>query len=198
MIRTLLALLSTLALVSPASALAQGDGGTYCLTLILDGNPVHWDAGEGVTRNGDTITIDDTSAPLQVYFDGGWLELRPADFGTFAQPEVIGLRFLRGSDPNVMSMGATVRHADKGFDDYTDTIVFEGAKNGRLTLSEPLGGDKPFTRSKENVTATGQVRVSALDNVRSGDGSAIVVDFSQAPFAQLERGNLRYEFSRVE
>lgn len=199
--RTLLILLGlvSLAVLSGASAQAA-QRQLYRLTLLLDGQPLHWDAGEGVTRNGDLVYIDDPTATFQAYFDGGWLELRPADFSTFAQPHVTGFRFIRNADPESFSMGATVHHKDAGFDDYTDAIVFDGAENGRIVLSEALGGDgsRGFTRSKDGVRATGQVRISALDNTRSGDGSAIVVDFSQEPFSKLERGNLRYELTRVE
>lgn len=194
MTRTFLTLLSALALVFPI-ATAQGSSPVYSLRIMLGGQALHWDAGEGVTRNGDLLTLDDLSQPLTVYFEGGRLELNLADYGTFAQPHVTGFRFIRGADPETFSMGATVRHTDKGFDDYTDTLVFEGADNGRLLLTEALGGPQAFTRSKDNVRATGEVRISALDNVRSGEGSAIVVDFSQEPFSKLERGNLRYELT---
>ena len=200
--RLLLVLSSLLFFAALMGASAQESSGRqlYRLTLLLDGQPLHWDAGEGVTRNGDLVYVDDPTAMFPVYFEGGWLELRPADFGTFAQPHVTGFRFIRDADPESFSMGATVHHRDAGFDDYTDAIVFDGAENGRLVLSEALGGDgsEGFTRSKDGVRATGQVRISALDSVRSGDGSAIVVDFSQAPFSQRERGNLRYELTLVE
>lgn len=174
------------------SLVAAADAQTYSLRVLLDGQPINWDPGEGVNRNGEFFEIDDTSAPLVVLFDGGQLELNLADFGTFSQPHVTGFRFVRDADPGSFSMGATVRHQEKGWDDYADIIVFDGAENGRLTLNEPKD-DKPFTRSKDNLRANAQVRVSALDNLRSGDGSAIVVDFSQSPFMGLERGNLRYE-----
>lgn len=168
---------------------------TYSLKLLLDGKPLNWDVGEGVTRNGEFFVVDDPSQPLEVFFDGGQLELHLGDFGTFAQPHVTGMRFSREVDPNTFSMGATVRHQDRGWDDYADTIVFGGAENGRLTLQQPHDDEQPFTRSKDSVRAEGEVRVHALDNVRSGDGSAIVVDFAAAPFSELERGNLRYELA---
>ncbi len=185
--RLLLAL--SLGLFTTATAQRQ----IYSLNLLLDGQPLAWDSGEGVTRNGLEFFVDDPTVPLEVYFEGGYLELHLADFGTFAQPHVTGMRFSRESDPSTMSMGATVRHHDQGWDDYADTIVFGGAKNGRLTLQHPHDDEQPFTRSKSNVQATGEVRVSALDNVRSGDGSAIIVDFAKPPFAGLERGTIRYE-----
>ena len=182
-----------LVLVSLLLASAHAQSQTYSLKILLDGEPIGWDVGEGVTRNGEFFVVDDPSQPLEVLFDGGWLELHLSDFGTFAQPHVTGMRFSREADPNTFSMGATVRHQDRGWDDYADTIVFEGADNGRLTLEHPHDDERPFTRSKDDVRAEGEVRVHALDNVRSGDGSAIVVDFASAPFAGLERGNLRYE-----
>ena len=101
---------------------------------------------------------------------GGQLELHLADFGTFDQPHVTGMRFSREADPNTFSMGATVRHHDQGWDDYADTIVFEGAQNGRRPLLHPHDEEQPFTRSKDNVRADGPVRIYALDNVRSGGG----------------------------
>jgi len=185
--RPLLAL--SLMLFAAASAQSQ----TYSLRVLLDGRPLNWDIGEGVTRNGEFFVVDDPSVPLEVFFEGGRLELHLADFGTFAQPHVTGMRFSRGADPNTFSMGATVRHDDRGWDDYADTIVFDGAENGRLALAHPHDEEQPFTRSKNDVRAEGEVRVHALDNVRSGEGSAIIVDFASAPFSELERGNLRYE-----
>ncbi len=174
-----------------ATATAQRQ--IYSLNILLNGKPVTWDSGEGVTRNGEEFFVEDPSVPLEVYFDGGRLELHLADFGTFAQPHVTGMRFSREVEPSTMSMGATVRHFDQGWDDYADTIVFGGAKNGRLALQHPHDDEQPFTRSKNDVQAIGEVRVSALDNVRSGDGSAIIIDFASPPFAELERGTVRYE-----
>lgn len=190
--RLLLALSLAFTLVL-ATASAQRQ--IYSLNLLLNGEPLAWDSGEGVTRNGLEFFVEDPAQPLEVYFEGGRLELHLADFGTFAQPHVTGIRFSRNADPNTFSMGATVRHNDRGWDDYADTIVFGGAKNGRLTLQHPHDDEQPFTRSKDDVQAEGEVRVHALDNVRSGDGSAIVVDFASAPFAELERGTLRYELT---
>ncbi len=184
-------LLLSLGLALLATATAQRQ--IYSLELLLNGAPLAWDSGEGVTRNGAQFFVEDSSVPLEVFFEGGRLELHLADFGTFAQPHVIGMRFSRDADPSTLSLGATVRHDDQGWDDYADTIVFGGAENGRLALGHPHDDEQPFTRSKDNVRATGEVRVSALDNVRSGDGSAIIVDFASAPFAELERGTLRYE-----
>lgn len=198
--KTLLGRLALILLVvtSLAAASAQ-ERQTYALRLLLDGQPLNWDVGEGITRNGEFFVLDagtlSAAEPLVVYFEGGQLELNLADFGTFAQPHVTGVRFSREVDPGTFSMGATVRHHDQGWDDYADTIVFEGAENGRLALQHPHDDEQPFTRSKDNVRAEGRVRVHALDNVRSGDGSAIVVDFSRPPFAGLERGNLRYELT---
>ena len=165
---------------------------TYSLELLLDGNPINWDPGEGIGRNGEFLTVYDASVPLTVYFEGGRLELRLTDFGTFAQPHVTGIRFSRGMDPQTFSLGATVQHRSEDPDDYADTIAFDGAEGGRLTV-EPHDEARAFTRSKEGMRADGEVRFSALDSQRSGDGSAIVVDFSQEPFSGLERGTLRYE-----
>lgn len=165
---------------------------TYSLELLLDGNPVGWDPGEGISRNGEFFTVDDPSVPLTVYFEGGRLELRLADFGTFSQPHVTGIRFSRDIDPQTFSLGATVEHRSEDPDDYADTIAFDGAEGGRLTV-EPHDETEAFTRSSEGMRADGEVRFSALDSPRSGDGSAIVVDFSQEPFSGLERGTLRYE-----
>ncbi len=167
----------------------------YELNLTLDGKPLQWDSGEGTNRNGEFFGVEDKAEPLTVYFDGGELELHLADYGTFAQPHVTGMRFSREAAPNTFSMGATVRHDDQSWDDYADTIVFEGAENGRLALQHPHDDEQPFTRSKSSVRADGPVRIYALDNVRSGDGSAIIVDFSQAPFRGLERGILSYELT---
>lgn len=183
-------LLTVLGLLAFTSATAQER--TYALRLLLDGNPVNWDPGEGISRNGEFFTVEDPSVPLTVYFEGGQLELYLADFGTFAQPHVTGVRFSRGMDPQALSLGATVEHRSENPDDYTDTIAFDGAEGGRLTV-EPHDETKAFTRSKEGMRADGEVRFSALDSTRSGDGSAIVVDFSQRPFSGLERGTLRYE-----
>lgn len=165
---------------------------TYSLQLLLDGNPVNWDPGEGISRNGEFFSVEDPSVPLTVYFEGGQLELHLADFGTFAQPHVTGVRFSRGVDPQTFSLGATVEHRSDDPNDYTDTIAFAGAEGGRLTV-EPHDETRAFTRSKEGMRADGEVRFSALDSTRSGDGSAIVVDFSQEPFSGLERGTLRYK-----
>ena len=168
---------------------------TYTLKLFLDGRPITWDSGEGTDRNDEYFSVEDPAEPLTVYFTGGQLELHLADFGTFDQPHVIGMRFSREADPNTFSMGATVRHHDQGWDDYADTIVFEGAENGRRPLLHPHDEEQPFTRSKDNVRADGPVRTYALDNVRSGEGSAIVIDFSKAPFKGLGRGTLSYELT---
>jgi hypothetical protein len=196
MLQALFALLS-LALFTLASA---QEAQLYSLKLLLNGQPLSWDVGEGVERNGEFFVVQpDTlpaGEPLVVYFEGGQLELELADFGTFAHPHVTGVRFSREADPSTFSMGATVRHHDRGWDDYADTVVFEGAQNGRLTLQHPHDDEQPFTRSKNNVRAEGEVRVHALDNVRSGPGSAVVIDVSRPPFAGLERGNLRYELVR--
>ena len=105
------------------------------------------------------------------------------------------MQFSREAEPNTFSMGATVRHHDQGWDDYADTIVFEGAENGRRPLLHPHDDEQPFTRSQSGVRPDGPVRVHALDNVRSGEGSAIIIDFSQAPFKDLERGELAYELT---
>lgn len=190
--------LTLLIVASLASASAQ-ERQTYALRLLLNGQPLNWDIGEGITRNGEFFVVDagtfSAEEPLVAYFEGGQLELNLADFGTFAHPHVTGVRFSREADPGTFSMGATVCHHDRGWDDYADIIVFEGAENGRLTLEHPHDDEQPFTRSKNNVRAEGRVRVHALDNVRSGSGSAIVIDFSRPPFAGLERGNLRYELT---
>ena len=175
--------------------LASAQTHYYSLKLFLDGKPLEWDSGEGTNRNGEFFGVEDPTEPLTVYFEGGQLELHLADYGTFAQPHVTGMRFSREAAPNTFSLGATVRHDDQGWDDYADTIVFEGAENGRLALQHPHDDEQPFTRSKSGVRADGPVRVHALDNVRSGDGSAIIVDFSQAPFRGLGRGNLSYELT---
>ena len=187
MTRLLITLLG-LCLLTAATAQER----TYSLELLLDGNPVGWDPGEGISRNGEFFTVDDPSVPLTVYFEGGRLELQLADFGTFAQPHVTGIRFSRGVDPQELSLGATVQHRSEDPDDYTDTIAFDGAEGGRLTV-EPHDETRAFTRSKEGMRVGGEVRFSALDSPRSGDGSAIVVDFTQRPFSGLERGTLRYE-----
>ena len=184
----LLVTLFSLFLVTSAAAQER----TYALELLLDGNPVGWDPGEGIGRNGEFFTVDDPAVPLTVYFEGGRLELRLADFGTFSQPHVTGIRFGRGMDPQTLSLGATVQHRSEDPDDYADTIAFDGAEGGRLTV-EPHDETRAFTRSKEGMRVGGEVRFSALDSPRSGDGSAIVVDFSQRPFSGLERGTLRYE-----
>lgn len=188
-----LTLLSAVFLTTIFFTAAYAQEQTYSLKLLLDGRPLNWDVGEGVNRNGEFFEIEDPSVSLAVFFEGGQLELQLADFGTFSQPHVTGMRFSRDADPGTFSMGATVRHAGRGTRDYTDTLVFGGAEGGRLTLAEPQDETKAFTRSKDGVQATGEVRVSALDSVRSGDGSAITVDFASAPFSELERGNLRYE-----
>ena len=184
-----------MALVLAPFTFALAQTHDYTLELTLDGQPIHWDSGEGTDRNGDFFSVEDPNEPLTVYFDGGELELHLADFGTFAQPHVIGLRFSREADPNTFSMGATVRHHDQGWDDYADTIVFEGAENGRRPLLHPHDDEQPFTRSQDHVRADGPVRIYALDNVRSGEGSAIVVDFSKAPFKGLGRGILSYQLT---
>lgn len=181
-------------LLSLASA-QQAQIQYYSLKLFLDGKPLEWDSGEGSNRNGEFFGVEDPTEPLTVYFDGGQLELHLADYGTFDQPHVTGMRFSREGAPNTFSMGATVRHNDQSWDDYADTIVFDGAENGRLALAHPHDDEQPFTRSKSGVRADGPVRIHALDNVRSGDGSAITVDFSQAPFKGLERGILSYELT---
>ena len=188
--RTLLFALG-FALLTLASAQTQ----YYSLKLFLDGRPLEWDSGEGTNRNGEFFSVDDPSQPLTVYFAGGQLELHLADFGTFAQPHVTGMRFSREAAPNTFSLGATVRHHDQGWQDYADTIVFEGAKNGRLALMHPHDNEQPFTRSKSGVRADGPVHIYALDNVRSGAGSSITVDFSKAPFKGLERATLFYELT---
>ncbi len=167
----------------------------YSLKLTLDGKPLQWDSGEGSNRNGEFFGVEDPNEPMTIYFEGGQLELHLADYGTFNQPHVIGMRFSREAAPDTFSMGATVRHNDQGWDDYADTIVLEGAENGRRVLAHPHDDEQPFTRSQSGVRATGPVRIYALDNVRSGDGSAIIVDFSQAPFKGLSRGTLSYELT---
>ena len=182
-------------LISAPLSLASAKVQYYSLELFLDGKPLQWDSGEGSNRNGEFFGVEDLSEPLTVYFDGGQLELHLADWGTFDQPHVTGMRFSRESAPNTLSMGATVRHNDQSWDDYADTIVFDGAENGRLTLAHPHDDEQPFTRSKSGVRAEGPVRIYALDNVRSGDGSAIIIDFSQAPFKGLGRGTLSYELT---
>lgn len=183
---TLLA--TTLVFATSVSAQESRD---YSLQLLLDGVPINWDAGDGANRNGEYFSIEDISVPFTIYFEGGRLELQPADFGTFAQPHVTGIRFRRGVEPTTLSLGATVRHQGNA-DDYTDTIAFDGAEGGRLSVP-PQDESKAFTQSKDAMKATGEVRFSALDSVRSGEGSAIVIDFSQAPFRELERATLRYE-----
>lgn len=187
---------TALGLLLLTAVTAQSAERSYSLELLLDGVPVNWDPGEGVSRNGEFFTVEDPSVPLTVYFEGGQLELRLADFGTFAQPHVTGIRFSRGVDPQELSLGATVEHRSSDPNDYTDTIAFDGAEGGRLTVP-PHDESDAFTRSKEGMRAAGPVRFSALDSTRSGDGSAIVVDFSQEPFRGLERGTLRYVLEPV-
>jgi len=169
---------------------------TYQLTLLLNGQPVHWDPGEGVTRNGDLFQVNDTSVPLTVYFEGGRLELDLEDFGTFDRAHVLGVRYRRTGE-NTYSMGATVRHADTQ-EDYASVIRFEGegVENGTRDLLHPHVNEQPFTRSKDGVVARGEVRVTADDTVGEGGGSAIVLDFGSEPFSSLERANLRVELER--
>lgn len=170
----------------PAPETARG----YELEVLLDGQPIHWDPGEGVLRNGSFFQVDDPSVPLEVFFEGGILTLDLADYGTFSRPHVLGVRYQRLTDPT--SFGATVQHDPQN---PAQVIRFEGegVRGGDLQLTG-VPAQNPFTRSQEGIQASGTVRVSA-EGANGDAGSTITLDLDSALFADLERFNLRFELT---
>ena len=168
---------------------------TYTLNLTLNGEPVDWFVGESVRRNGERFDPLGQES-VRVLFDGGSLELNVADWDTWDYAHILGVSYERTGDTYTMS--ATVRHDDAGWEDYANVIKFEGegVQNGLRELLHPHVNEQPFTRSQSGVSASGEVRVSANDNVEGEDGTVVTLDLDSEMFASLDSADLEIELTR--
>lgn len=201
MIQTLLlctSLLFTTASTTYTSAAYTSvqNGGAFALELTLNGETIDWAVGEAVRRNGDRINPQGEER-IFILFDGGRVDLNVADWGTWDHAHVLGASYQRTS-PDTYTMSATVRHADAGWEDYASTIEFagEGVQNGLRELLHPHDNEQPFTRSQSGVVATGEVEVSALDNVQGEGGTSLTLDLESEMFAGLDRAELEINLTR--
>ncbi len=197
MIQTLL-LCTTLFFTSAhtATQTSAQDDATYTLNLTLNGEPIDWYVGESVNRNGDWFNPYGEET-VRVLFDGGSIDLNVADWGTWDNAHIMGVSYER-TDDETYTMSATVRHADAGWDDYANVIHFAGenVQNGLRELLHPHDNKQPFTRSKRGVVASGEVRVSANDNVEGEDGTVVTLELDSETFTALDRADLEIDLTR--
>ena len=198
MIQTLL-LCTTLFFTSAhttASTTAAQDNARYTLNLTLNGEPIDWYVSESVDRNGDWFRPNGQET-VQIFFDGGSVDLNVADWDTWDHAHIMGVNYER-TDDDTYTMGATVRHADAGWDDYANVINFAGenVQNGLRELLHPHDNEQPFTRSKSGVTASGEVRVSANDNVDGEDGTTVTLELDSEMFTSLDSADLEIDLTR--
>ena len=198
MIQTLLlcaTLFFTSASTTSSTTSAQPDD-TYTLNLTLNGQPIDWFVGESVKRNGEWFDPVGQET-VRVLFDGGSLELNVADWDTWDYAHIMGVSYERTGE-DTYTMSATVRHDDAGWDDYANVIKFEGesVQNGLRELLHPHVNEQPFTRSQSGVVASGEVRVSANDNVEGEDGTVVMLELDSEMFASLDSASLDIELTR--
>ena len=176
-------------------ALAQT---SYELKVFVDGKPVAWTVQEGEARDEGFTTDRDA---VTVLFDGGKLDLNLADWGRFDYAHVLGATFTQTA-ADTYTVSATVRHDDKGWDDYADAfqVKGEGVENGLRELLHPHDEEQPFTRSQSGVGASGEVWLEARTNVAGSGGSKIYVDleaFEQIDFEQAGGIQIAYELTTL-
>ncbi len=198
MIQTLLlcaTLFFTSASTTSYTTSAQPDD-TYTLNLTLNGQPIDWFVGESVKRNGDWFDPVGQET-VRVLFDGGSLELNVADWDIWDYAHIMGVSYERTGE-DTYTMSATVRHDDAGWGDYANVIKFEGesVQNGLRELLHPHVNEQPFTRSQSGVVASGEVRVSANDNVDGEDGTVVMLELDSEMFASLDQAELEIGLTR--
>ncbi len=93
------------------------------------------------------------------------------------------------------SVAVTIRHADTGWDHYTNVWVVEtmdGKELGRTVLFHPHVTEQPFTRSGTAKIPAGvtKVRVRAGDKPNGMSSNTVVVDLSKR---KGDRYVVRYE-----
>ena len=193
---TLLFTAHTSSTTSTADASTAQDDATYTLNLTLNGQPVDWYVGESVKRNGEWFDPLGQET-VKVLFDGGSLELNVADWDTWDYAHILGVSYERTGE-NTYTMSATVRHDDAGWEDYANVIEFggENVQNGLRELLHPHVNEQPFTRSQSGVSASGEVRVSANDNVDGEDGTVVTLDLDSEMFSALDSADLEVELTR--
>ncbi|CAN5791887.1 hypothetical protein BH24DEI2_BH24DEI2_00100 [soil metagenome] len=171
---------------------------SYTLEIFVNGEPVAWtllaDQQEGEARD-DAFTTDRDA--VTVLFDGGKLDLNLADWGVFDYAHVLGTEFTKTA-ADTYTVSATVRHDDKGWNDYADAFEVKGeqAENGLRELLHPHDDEQPFTRSQSDVRASGEVWLEAKTNVVGLGGSKIYLDLSG--FSDLDEFSVSYEVVQKE
>lgn len=159
---------------------------SYRLTVLVNGEPVAWTLQDAESQN-ESFTTDRDA--VTVLFDGGKLDLNLADWDTFDYAHVLGAKFSKTAD-DTYTVSATVRHDDKGWDDYANAFEVKGEniENGLRELLHPHDEEQPFTRSQSGVTASGEVWLEAKTNVAGSGGSKLYVDLSQLDSDKIEVG----------
>ncbi|MDF1720813.1 MAG: hypothetical protein P1U65_09070 [Minwuia sp.] len=96
--------------------------------------------------------------------------------------DVVDVRVLhmKKSGPNIYRFRVTVRHADTGWDHYSnswDVVAPDGTVLGTRVLHHPHENEQPFTRYHDMEVPAGirTVTIRAGDNVHGFSGETIAV-----------------------
>lgn len=162
------------------TSFAAGQG--YRLELLVNGVAVPFSVAEALEQNGDTFVLESDAERATITFAGGVLDLNIADFGRWQYAHVLAVALERTA-PGVYTFRTTVRHFDRGWEDYANVwrVVGPEVTGGERELLHPHDTEQPFTRSQAGVRAAGTVRIEAADNVRGLGGSTIGLDLEALP-----------------
>lgn len=100
----------------------------------------------------------------------------------FAGESAVTAVDLRAEGSGTYSFSVTLRHADKGWDHYTnrwEVLSMDGKVLATRTLFHPHVNEQPFTRSLGGVsvpTGAMTVRIRSHDSVHEYGGPELVVD----------------------
>jgi hypothetical protein len=160
----------------------------YTLELFINNQPTAWQLESGV--------LDGSSDSTIIGFEGGKLELNPADWNTFEYAHVLATTFNKTST-DTYTVSATIRHHDTGWDNYADAFEVKGnnVQNGLRILAHPHENEQPFTRSQSGVVASGLVWIEAKDNVEGISGSKIYLDLSHSSWVNQNTFSIHYTLS---
>lgn len=113
---------------------------------------------------------------LALAFAAGTAQASPSD--------ILKVVFSKRSGGSWWSVAVTIRHADTGWDHYTNMWVVEtmdGRELGRRVLFHPHEDEQPFTRSDTVKIPAGvtNVRVRAGDKPNGMSSNTVVVDLTR-------------------
>lgn len=147
---------------------------------------------------------------VKILFEGGWLEINLADYGIWDYAHVVKVKYLKTAE-DTYTFHTTVRHRDEGWEHYANVwrvipaddnsavsstvsnTVSSTVSNGERVLLHPHDNEQPFTRSQNNVTANGTVRIETADNVHGLGGSVIYLDLNSEVLKVNEQLKVRFE-----